>query len=157
VNRLSSFAVLFAIMTTLGLVACVEPTDDAPTSVTTDELGGPIWATNTNWSAGASGGNFIARGNALFPGTGWGSRGAPNVSPYYLTLQGDGNVVLYNSGQVPLWATNTFGRPATHLYFQPDGNLVLYNGSQPLWASNTDGRGGVLVIQNDGNVVIYHR
>jgi hypothetical protein len=42
--------------------------------------------------------------------------------------------------------------------YQGDGNLVLYDGGTPLWASGTDGRPvGVCIMQGDGNLVIYAR
>jgi hypothetical protein len=40
--------------------------------------------------------------------------------------------------------------------YQGDGNLVLYDGGTPLWASGTDGKPvGVCIMQGDGNLVIY--
>jgi hypothetical protein len=45
-----------------------------------------------------------------------------------------------------------------HFTYQTDGNLVLYDGGAPLWASGTDGRPvGVCIMQGDGNLVIYTR
>jgi hypothetical protein len=42
--------------------------------------------------------------------------------------------------------------------YQGDGNLVLYDGGTPLWASGTNGRPvGVCIMQGDGNLVIYAR
>ncbi|MCQ6275418.1 lectin [Bacillus sp. V3B] len=39
---------------------------------------------------------------------------------------------------------------------QNDGNLVLYEGNQALWASNTQGRAvSRAIMQSDGNFVIY--
>ncbi|QEL14334.1 hypothetical protein [Limnoglobus roseus] len=74
---------------------------------------------------------------------------------YTLNFQAsDHNVVLYRTGGPALWATNTPNGAATNLAMQgADGNLVL-NGAH--WASNTAGHpGAFLVIQNDGNLVIY--
>ena len=44
-----------------------------------------------------------------------------------------------------------------HLYYQADGNLVLYDQVwRPLWASNTNGRlPGRTAMQGDGNLVVY--
>jgi hypothetical protein len=37
-----------------------------------------------------------------------------------------------------------------------DGNLVEYQSSTPLWASNSEGHeGDYLVMQDDGNLVLY--
>jgi hypothetical protein len=75
---------------------------------------------------------------------------------YALTMQGDGNLVLYQ-GSTALWASNTAGTAADEAIMQGDGNLVLYTSAgSPLWASNTAGNSGAdLVVQNDGNVVVY--
>jgi hypothetical protein len=74
-----------------------------------------------------------------------------------LTLQEDGNLVLYQGGTTPLWSTETWGQPTYTVNLQYDGNLVLYTGlPRVLWASNTQGHAGAyLRVQNDGNVVIY--
>ena len=76
-----------------------------------------------------------------------------------LTMQGDGNLVLYDalSGPRALWASNTNGKGALLAYMQPDGNLVVYDADhQPLWASGTDGHpGAYLSVQDDGNIVVY--
>ena len=75
---------------------------------------------------------------------------------FLLTMQSDGNLVLYE-GRAALWATGTNGRGAAYATTQGDGNLVLYDAShRPVWASHTSGHSGAyLVVQNDGNVVIY--
>lgn len=74
---------------------------------------------------------------------------------YTLILQGDGNLVLYGPSGRALWANS---RSTTDfVVMQGDGNLVGYtNGGNATWASNTTSSGGNrLVVQNDGNVVIY--
>jgi hypothetical protein len=59
-----------------------------------------------------------------------------------LSMQGDGNLVLYENG-VAKWATGTNGK-ATGPYslsMQNDGNLVIYASTGAIWASNTNGQG----------------
>lgn len=102
----------------------------------------------------------------------------------HLTIQDDGNVVIYHPNGHAVWATNTWlptgptasgstmqsghvlnpgdaTRSASGRYtfvYQTDGNLVLYDGGQALWASGTDGRpDGVAIMQGDGNLVVYVR
>jgi LysM repeat protein len=45
---------------------------------------------------------------------------------------------------------------AYSLTLQDDGNLVLAEGGNPVWSSQTGGSGSVLLtVQSDGNVVLY--
>lgn len=79
---------------------------------------------------------------------------------YRLSLQNDGNLVLYRGDgvtSVSRWATGTNGKAVEKAVFQNDGNLVLYGyNGRPIWASNSNGKGGhYLFMQNDGNLVIY--
>jgi hypothetical protein len=75
---------------------------------------------------------------------------------YTLTMQGDGNLVLYQ-GSTALWASNTAGTAADEAIMQGDGNFVVYTSAgSPLWSSGTAGNPGAdLVVQNDGNLVVY--
>lgn len=72
-----------------------------------------------------------------------------------LTLQKDGNLVLYSNFQ-PVWSTGPTSN-SSKLVMQADGNLVLYNQAMsPLWSSQTNGNNGAhLELQTDGNLVIY--
>jgi hypothetical protein len=71
-------------------------------------------------------------------------------------MQQDGNVVLYNSNHAAIWATNTARKGGERLVMQNDGNLVLYSNSGPIWSSKTIGNtGAFLNVQDDGNLVIY--
>ncbi len=73
---------------------------------------------------------------------------------YKLLMQSDGNLVLRNASNSPIWATNRAGQYAV---LQGDGNLVVYNSSgAAVWNSRTVGSGGDrLRVQNDGNLVLY--
>lgn len=84
---------------------------------------------------------------------------------HVLTLQEDGNVVLYRTGRrsngddpgpvckrEPIWATDTVGRGA-YFDFQSNGDLVVHSREGGVvWKS---GPGGSLVLQEDGNLVLY--
>ena len=76
---------------------------------------------------------------------------------FYLLMQRDGNLVLYDKGNQAYWATDTVGSNASFAAMQSDGNFVLYtNDGRPVWASNTDGHhNSYIIIQNDRNLVIY--
>jgi len=57
---------------------------------------------------------------------------------------------------IPIWATGTADKSASHIQMQLDGNLVVYNSTGAVWASNTNGHEfAYLRMQDDGNPVIY--
>lgn len=80
---------------------------------------------------------------------------SPN-GEYVLRMQPDGNLVLYDNQNKPVWESGTFGRGVVEAVMQPDGNLALKTRlGRTVWASDTDGaRGARLTVQNDGNLVI---
>ncbi len=84
---------------------------------------------------------------------------------YYLVMQEDGNLVLYNT---QLWtpltgiwhsSTHNKGNRPLRAIMQHDGNFVIYDSSNTsLWHTGTHGKGKApyrLVLQKDGNLVIY--
>ncbi|HEY1694817.1 MAG TPA: hypothetical protein VGG39_21750 [Polyangiaceae bacterium] len=52
----------------------------------------------------------------------------------YLSMQSDGNLVLYTAARTALWSTGTNGHPGAYFAVQDDGNIVVYDGTKPLWA-----------------------
>jgi hypothetical protein len=55
-----------------------------------------------------------------------------------LTMQADGNLVLYAPGSIPVWASNTAGHGGAQLVMQADGDAVLdAPGHVTLWSTNT--------------------
>lgn len=91
-----------------------------------------------------------------YPGTVW-----KNSTGYSLCFQEDGNLVLYNSSNRPLWGSETYqfeGRADT-LKFHPNGNLVLYQKGEPIWSTKTQKSQRdsqvYLELQKNGNFVIY--
>jgi hypothetical protein len=61
----------------------------------------------------------------------------PVVDSDWLTLQSDGNLVLYSRTGRALWSSGTGGKGASDLVMQNDGNLVLYRRStgRATWSS----------------------
>ncbi|MFJ9692208.1 hypothetical protein [Kitasatospora sp. NPDC101183] len=71
-----------------------------------------------------------------------------------LTMQGDGNAVLYKDGAA-VWASWTVGT-GHHLSMQGDGNLVVYTWNNiPLWSSGTSAHSGAYLSVQEGNMVVY--
>ncbi len=87
---------------------------------------------------------------------------SPNGA-FKLVLQDDGNMILFNSANANIWATNVFpgsGAGPYRLEIQTDGNLVIYNRSnQAIWATNRTSSNGPFrfSVQNDSNLVVYDR
>jgi hypothetical protein len=56
-----------------------------------------------------------------------------------ISMQADGNLVIYNPTGRAIWASNTAGHVFASLIMQDDGNLVIYeqNSITPIWATNT--------------------
>jgi len=76
---------------------------------------------------------------------------------FVLTMQPDGNLVLWQHGVGALWSSRTSGTSGRTAIMQPDGNFVVYDAShRPLWHSDTFGHQGArLALQPDGNLVVY--
>ena len=81
-------------------------------------------------SVNYSGGTIINFSNTIPMLTPGQSIFSPN-GLYRLTLQTDGNLVLYQEnlpGETGLWSTRTNGQTAGSVFFQTDGHLVVYSG-----------------------------
>ncbi|MBM9506130.1 hypothetical protein [Actinacidiphila acididurans] len=92
------------------------------------------------------------------PGSNIGSGERWCVGQYQLTMQHDGNLVIYDVAGHPLWNSQTEGHSGAYATMQNDGNFVVYQGSQWLWNSQTGGNTGAyyyLCFQTDGNLVVY--
>jgi hypothetical protein len=77
-----------------------------------------------------------------------------NNHAYYLILQSDGNLVLYDQYNSPQWWTGTTTGNVAQM--QMDGNFVLNHNSSNLFNTGTSWWPGCyLVVQNDGNLVVY--
>jgi hypothetical protein len=58
-------------------------------------------------------------------------------------------------GWNPLWDSRTQSTNPGFAVMQGDGNFVVYDSTGPVWWSGTGTPGAFLVVQNDGNMVIY--
>ena len=124
-----------------------------------------LWATGTNGLKGESLTTCGAGAPSQLP-TGLVEPGACLVSPnqqYELIMQTDGNLVLYyqTSGS-PEWASGTENNPGAFFRVQDNGYMAVLNSanSVQLWAPGEPWVGStvnpVLVVQDDGNVVLYN-
>ena len=70
----------------------------------------------------------------------WSSDTANNGNlPYVLTMQADGNAVLYDHDGVPMWASNTNGEDNVYLEVLDTGAFVVRNDDgKVFWASDND-------------------
>ncbi|HEX3813279.1 MAG TPA: hypothetical protein VHX59_10595 [Mycobacteriales bacterium] len=136
----------------------------------------PLWTSGTAGHAGSylamqNDGNLVIyshgkkalwswKGNSteLLPGetlTGGHSRLSANRK-YRLTMQTDGNLVLTH-GRTVLWNSRTGGHSGATFSFQRNGNLVVHSvRGTVLWQSRTHGAMTRLLVQTDGNLVLYH-
>ncbi len=108
------------------------------------------------WSAlGSSPARAAADSDRLLPGETlqggqWISGGGDT-----LTMQGDGNLVLYAPGNTPIWASNTSGHNGAWLIMQGDGNLVVVAPSgQPLWVGTQYAPFGLNVLSYGARPVL---
>merc|ERR1711924_49541 len=91
---------------------------------------------------------------------------------YRMTMQGDGNLVLYNSNDEPLWASGTNGDYGAHCILQKDGHFLIYtldedgrcscNPDDCIWKTDIYGdehdfKHGWVEMQDDGNFVQYNK
>ena len=84
------------------------------------------------------------------------------VSPnkyYRLVYQTDGNLVLYDSSNNALWATNTNGSTLGKTVMQLDGNLCINASDGVKWCfsplPSAITANSHLTLQDDGNLVVY--
>lgn len=148
--------------------------------VTCDVLDRPTWASDTS----IPGLRLAAQpdGNLVMYDPAGRSRWFTNTSgpSRSIVLQDDGNLVVRDGSGRALWDAFRFTKSGTYrvettvtglgsgqtsrslgrghlLAMQPDGNLVLYAGNRAAWSSGTFNLPGArFVVQPDGNAVVYH-
>lgn len=104
-------------------------------------------------------GSELALGQNLLSGE---SLFSPNRK-YRLTMQTDGNLVIYRSDGPSIWDSRDFYADAKQdrwrdgiVAMQTDGNLVHYEfaSTRALWSTNSQESGRALRLQDDGNLVL---
>ncbi|KAI0519122.1 hypothetical protein KFK09_006562 [Dendrobium nobile] len=67
----------------------------------------------------------------------------------YVTMQTDGNLVIYGYENRAIWASNTAGEKGNFVFLlQKDGNAVIY--SKPTWSTGTSSYGSASVVIKPG-------
>jgi subtilase family serine protease len=106
-------------------------------------------STSVSYSGGINEGTTLKPGQAVYSAS----------RNHQLLMQGDGNLVLYNTTNgAAVWNSRTYGNAGAYAVFQNDGNFVVYSANGAvLWYSATYGQSGSqhLSVQDDGNMVIY--
>jgi len=75
---------------------------------------------------------------------------------FQISLQGDGNLILYD-GNTMVWSTQSSGHTPSVATLLADGNFVILDQAGKIfWSTATAGLlGDTLIMQNDGNLVLY--
>jgi hypothetical protein len=84
------------------------------------------------------------------------NQGVRSCSGRYLFIHQGDGNVVMYEGSRPIWASGTSGRATTALIMQGDGNLVLYDGGHPVWASGTHGHAGGFLGVQDDGNVVIY-
>ena len=94
-------------------------------------------------------GNFVVYSSKSFNNKGkdfpiWNSQTVnKGAAPRRLTMQTDGNLVVYDKNNSPLWNSGTAGKGTGpfKVIMQDDGNLVVYEANgKYTWATGTNGK-----------------
>ncbi|WP_405489425.1 FG-GAP-like repeat-containing protein [Streptomyces sp. NBC_00096] len=95
-------------------------------------------------------------GARILPGTTLASGQQYTSGSSKLLMQTDGNLVLLNKDNKPIWATNTANNPGAVARMQSNGSfaVVSADGSKSLWSSQTKD-GSYAVLHSRGVLVIY--
>jgi WD40 repeat protein len=130
--------------------------DGRSLGVVGNQTGAPLWSSNSRRpglpqvfggpaSATLVAGQALNRGGSVTSGNG----------KFRLTLQGDRNLVLYQTWDgLPIWAGNMPRRGGSQAVMQADGNFVLHGA--PFQTGTSGHPGACFVVQDDGNMVVYH-
>jgi RHS repeat-associated protein len=108
-------------------------------------------AGNTTEITSGNGNKILASGATLASGS------SLTTNTVRLSMQGDGNLVLYSlkSGQA-LWSSATEGHPGATATMGTDGNLAVKSTTgTTLWSTGTSSPGAHATLQDNANLVVY--
>ncbi len=133
--------------------------DDSGNLAVDDSAGKALWASGTNLPKpppATVGCGLVQSGHGLTLGQSFRSCSGG----YILSMQADGNLVLYTDDpRKVLWATATDGKGGFNAVLKDNGNFVLYDWhDKEIWSSKTNGHPGAqLWVQTVGNLAIYEK
>ncbi|MDT8716167.1 C40 family peptidase [Clostridium sp. 19966] len=119
---------------------------------------------NNNMIWNSNGGKIQSIGNSLKSGqTIWTTQYLMSENEKYrLIIQDDGNLVIYDNNNKPIWAAYSFGSSDftdNRLSLQSDGNLVVYGDKwNSLWYTKTDHTNNnslLLRLDDDGDLRLF--
>lgn len=114
-----------------------------------------LTALSSQPASAAAGTDRLNPGERLYPG----QRLTSADGGFSLVMQTDGNLVMLDRGSRVVWQTGTRGSKP-FLGNQPgDGNIVLYSEApslHALWSTGPHSSNNTLVVQGDGNLVVYN-
>lgn len=110
-------------------------------SDSTDYTSGTTWTTAAGKLTFNAGQLTLTETGSCTTSCTW-TQGETGHSTAVLTLQNDGNLVIYpqtaHTTGTALWSTGTYNHPNDTVFFQADGNLVAYDSDGAvLWSSGT--------------------
>lgn len=146
-RKLAAAALALSALLSTGSAVTIDRADAAPFQCGILSSGTFIW---TEWRNGVC--DHI--------GYGWATTvlAQDPTGQYKAVFNASGNLYVQRWDGLVIWESYTYA-PAGILYFQYDGNVMLYRNGQPYWcACNYFGAYGTMrfVMQTDGNLVTYN-
>jgi len=117
---------------------------------------GAVWATATDTATSGylvgERGSALAAGETLSPG----AQLDAGDGHFRAAMQTDGNLVVYDDGGAALWSSKTNGVSVSGANLSASGNLsVVRTDGSSAFTSNTSAQHARLIMQADGNLVLY--
>ena len=97
-------------------------------------------------------------GSSLSPGKGLNvGQWLCSVDGRFLLSMQSDGNLVIYQGSAPIWASNTNGPGITSVQFQNDGNFVIYAGSRAVWATHTGGKGGQNISMQNDGNLVIYQ